>query len=671
MTGNGNDVRRVTSRIDVGNMAAHILDAGRKHAVVCVSMPRWASTPFVDVDRLAVVLAHAAEVWLLPTGDLSWDLTGRLPPGLDVYGGATRVWWPGMSAASDPFEQPLLLAHDRSGGEAVVAQVVSLFRERGLLADEADDVADIGAETGAVVSAIRPGGAELTLADGRPAFAATRELCDARLSADRVVRVGQAVRVVVRGRRMDDSRIQVTLRPFQPDPWARIAEEYEPGMLIEGIVDELRRAGAFVTLLPGARGLLRRSQLSTEWVSHPEDYLVLGERIVARLMALDATNGRADLSWLDVPEDEDPVDALALYPDGPSWLPPIATEAGDEPDAYDSADEVQADEPQAEELSPAPPAPTAEPDVLAFTSQAAAVTGGSAETPELAVEREPSGDPASDELAALEAAVAEANLARIELDTLLDHSQRRLAELRGDANQLRRELERDLVAARVRVLETAERDAAAMIGSTEHALSGAREEVARLQALLSAAEADRLELVEQVTRERERANEADDRARRARAEARRKDGALEELGGQLDALGVSPEEIFLAEVRQAWERSTTPDDRLRYPWREPTLGPDFLSSLAAVEGVARDRVVRACAHVCSGRAPDVTGLELHPLRESAGGDAPQRIREDGAKAWRCSLQADTPAARRLHYWQLPDAGVELANVAYHDDLTIR
>jgi hypothetical protein len=131
-----------------------------------------------------------------------------------------------------------------------------------------------------------------------------------------------------------------------------------------------------------------------------------------------------------------------------------------------------------------------------------------------------------------------------------------------------------------------------------------------------------------------------------------------------------PSDRFIGAVRGVWERGTQGDDRDRYPWREPVLGKDFLTSVEDVQGVARQRVVDVCAHVVSGRAKTIPGLELHPLRESEGGDAPQRRRADGAKAYRCSLQGNTPAARRLHYWELPGGGIELAKVVYHDDFTI-
>jgi hypothetical protein len=56
---------------------------------------------------------------------------------------------------------------------------------------------------------------------------------------------------------------------------------------------------------------------------------------------------------------------------------------------------------------------------------------------------------------------------------------------------------------------------------------------------------------------------------------------------------------------------------------------------------------------------------------SDAGGAPRRERSDGAKAWRLSLQVETPAARRLHYWTLSVDGhrvVELDEVGTHDEL---
>jgi hypothetical protein len=101
-----------------------------------------------------------------------------------------------------------------------------------------------------------------------------------------------------------------------------------------------------------------------------------------------------------------------------------------------------------------------------------------------------------------------------------------------------------------------------------------------------------------------------------------------------------------------------------------TLHPQFLESVLALRGISLARVAEVCAHVVARRAYELPGLNVHQLRTGEGG-APQRVRaREGAKAWRCALQVETPSARRLHWWVLPGGGIELASVGVHDDLEI-
>ena len=62
-----------------------------------------------------------------------------------------------------------------------------------------------------------------------------------------------------------------------------------------------------------------------------------------------------------------------------------------------------------------------------------------------------------------------------------------------------------------------------------------------------------------------------------------------------------------------------------------------------------------------GRLKDVAGAKLHPCRESEDANAAQRVRDDGAKLWRCMVTR-TGAGYRLHYWSRPDGRVELDSV---------
>lgn len=669
---------RIQSPSDVARLADEILDPQRRQAIVCATSPTWSAEPLVDVAALSAAVRNAARVYVLPTGDLSWELTERLPPRLDVYGGAVRVWWPGVGFDADPFAHPLFLIHDRSASRAAISRIVEEFQQRGLLAEVSAERPEIGTEAAAVVTAVRSWGVELTIAGGEPAFAHPRELTRSDwLEPERVVRPGQPVRVSILDRASTRQRVAVSLLPFEPDPWQRLSEQYGEGSLVEGIVVEFRNFGAFVEIYPGLSGLLHRSQISREWVSHPEDFLELGQRLVVRVVRIDEAASKIDLSLLDILPESHPEPPASIYPDGPPWLPRVAEPAGEEDaDAVDGGmqaaggesvldhifEERVADEPLLDVTLDSPES-VAEPSPVE-EEQAQAAEEDLTSTVPIA------GEDGAVELEALERTVEDALELQRRIGGLFEGAEQRIRQLRAEAAQIRQLLQRDLAEARLRLLEFAESETAALAGSTEAVLAEARAEAEELRERLLAAEADRRQLLDRLRTERERAEDAERRAVRLRGELRAEREAGRSRERELAALDPGGGRRFLDEVRSAWERLTVDDDRRRFPWREPVLGPEFLPSLMAVQGVSRDRVVEVSAHAASGRAAEIPGLELHPLRSSEGGGTPQRERDDGAKAWRCSLQASTPAARRLHYWTLPGGGVELAKIVYHDDFSI-
>jgi hypothetical protein len=58
------------------------------------------------VSRALAGLAHV----VLIRSSLSWILDDLLPTGLNVYGGAARLWWPGLSTSSNRWDHPLWTA---------------------------------------------------------------------------------------------------------------------------------------------------------------------------------------------------------------------------------------------------------------------------------------------------------------------------------------------------------------------------------------------------------------------------------------------------------------------------------------------------------------------------------------------------------------------------------
>lgn len=203
------------------------------------------------------------------------------------------------------------------------------------------------------------------------------------------------------------------------------------------------------------------------------------------------------------------------------------------------------------------------------------------------------------------------------------------------------------------------------------------DEVALLRRLLGEAEEERLQAerrADDAAQEAQRAIRQLARSERElKQELRRARDRMAWLEEQLRGTGRydDAEQQFRHEVQLEWQRSHTASDRTAWPLARYRIGPAFLPSLDALAGVSRAKVVAVCVEVLTGRAETLTSREVHPLRCSEAGDAGDRMRaEDGARAWRVSLQVKTPSARRLHFWRLPDGSIELSKVGVHDDLTI-
>lgn len=138
------------------------------------------------------------------------------------------------------------------------------------------------------------------------------------------------------------------------------------------------------------------------------------------------------------------------------------------------------------------------------------------------------------------------------------------------------------------------------------------------------------------------------------------------------AVSTSSAHAVLVGVRQhvltQWATRTILSEQAQRALPEYLIGPDFLESFESLEGIKPEKVADVVVEIVTGRAPEIEGRKVHRLRSGSGGSDPYRVRDDGAVAWRASLQVNTASARRIHYWVLPDGRYELNNVAIHDDI---
>ena len=452
--------RRLLTTLDVDDLVRQLLEPGRREPLIAVTVSSRATEPFLDVEKLAALVAPVPVV-LLPTQELTWELTSLLPDDLGVYGGAARIWWPGLTVRDQPYRHPLVFAYSPEEGIRATQRIVEELARREVRAF-------------------------LTPAPAR------------------------------------------VLRVAVPRPYA-------VGEVVAGMVLAATPGGAEVEIAPGVTGWLVRRRRDAE--------AVVGHPVLVRVVGYDD-------------------DSVQLEQ-------PPRSSGEPAPKAGGALDVVTA--------RPGPPKPKAPAD-------------------------------------------AEARVPGL-VDLLQEN-----AELR-------------------RHLAEVEEDKA----SSDRQADGARHE---LTLAVKAARRQKQDLSRELRAYRDQ---------------------IAYLEGQLRGTGRFDDADlqFRHEVLLAWESACVGNDR--DTWLLPPdylVGAFFLSSLEALEGITRAKVVEVCAEVLCGRAATQAGREVHPLRSSDSGEAPQRLREDGAKAYRASLQVSTPSARRLHYWLLPDGRLELSKVGVHDDLTI-
>ncbi|WP_026911837.1 hypothetical protein [Patulibacter minatonensis] len=94
-------------------LAAEVMDPERTEPIVCLSTRAGEDRPAFDHHRVRKEVGRDAIIRAVRTGPASRFLSALLPTQLGVFGGAARIWWPGVDDDSDPRDHPLVL--DRMG----------------------------------------------------------------------------------------------------------------------------------------------------------------------------------------------------------------------------------------------------------------------------------------------------------------------------------------------------------------------------------------------------------------------------------------------------------------------------------------------------------------------------------------------------------------------------
>lgn len=110
----------------------------------------------------------------------------------------------------------------------------------------------------------------------------------------KVFKVGDVVKVLIKD--ISGTKIALSLKFEDANPWKDAASKYAVGNEVTGKVARMTDFGAFIELEPGIDALLHVSQISKEHIEKPSDVLKVGEEVTAKVVDFNEADKKISLS---------------------------------------------------------------------------------------------------------------------------------------------------------------------------------------------------------------------------------------------------------------------------------------------------------------------------------------------------------------------------------------
>lgn len=110
----------------------------------------------------------------------------------------------------------------------------------------------------------------------------------------KVFKLGDKLTVLIK--EINGSKIALSLKFEDENPWRDAASKYAVGNVVTGKVARMTDFGAFIELESGVDALLHVSQISKEHVEKPSDVLSVGEEVTAKIVDFNEADKKISLS---------------------------------------------------------------------------------------------------------------------------------------------------------------------------------------------------------------------------------------------------------------------------------------------------------------------------------------------------------------------------------------
>lgn len=189
---------------------------------------------------------------------------------------------------------------DRQRNRLILSEREASREARDALKDRLIDELEVGEVRSGHVISLADFGAFVDIG-GADGLIHTSELSWKRVDhPSEVLKVGQEIQVKVLDLDVERKRISLSLRELEEDPWDEIADRFQEGMLVEGVVTKLTKFGAFARLAETdeyeVEGLIHISELAQHRIEHPREVVHEGEALTLRIVNVEPERRRIGLS---------------------------------------------------------------------------------------------------------------------------------------------------------------------------------------------------------------------------------------------------------------------------------------------------------------------------------------------------------------------------------------
>ncbi len=111
-----------------------------------------------------------------------------------------------------------------------------------------------------------------------------------------VVNVGDVINVYVKEINEETKKISLGFKDPNGNPWEILRRDYPVDTVVDATIVGMTTFGAFANVIPGIDGLIHISQIANQRIEKPQDVLTVGEKVQAKIIAIDFDKKRVSLS---------------------------------------------------------------------------------------------------------------------------------------------------------------------------------------------------------------------------------------------------------------------------------------------------------------------------------------------------------------------------------------